>query len=263
VPSSGILFCRSGFVRSALEVIMSDNRPFLVLFPGAWGNRTPDLATWWMRHIVSHFKRDYQIVVLTYSGTSLNDYVAAARTQLDNVPDGSLALCYSMGSQIARGVAAKRPSLFKRVALFCGLERFGVRLSVFLRALTFALKPMLRTLMAKPLKLDTIEQFNRAFLRDPKTHHALAKEVFERRMIPEPAWAMLRLFLPGLRQTFPPFPCPVIALVPHDDFMLPKAQYPGETIQRLEATGDHALIISDSLLVGRYLDRITTWFQLT
>lgn len=255
---------------------MTNPRPVLVLFPGAWGNRTQELATWWFRHVISHFKRNYQIVVVTYDGKSLNQFVASALVQLRDVPDDSFALCYSMGAQIARGVAAKRPQLFRRVALFSGLERGGVRFIVFLRALTFMLIPMLRTLMCKPLKLDTVEQVKRVFLRPlglqgferPTLNQTLAErdklaqELLEHRLVPEPAWPMLQLFLPGLRQRMPAFPYPIMAIVPREDFILPRATYAAEHVQTVNASGSHALLIDGNGPISGYLSRISNWFLL-
>jgi len=243
---------------------MQTSRPVLVLFPGAWGNRTHELATWWFRHVINHFKGDYEIVVVTYAGGSLDQYVESALEQLKDVPDGSLALVYSMGAQIARGVATTRPTLFKRVALISGLERTGVRFSVFLQALTFMIVPMLRTLVGRPLKLDTVEQVKRVFFQPLSLQVGVlvhARDLLEQRLIPEPAWPMLRLFLPGLRRRFPPFPCPVMVVVPQDDFILPGARYPGEQVQRVDVSGEHALVI-DHWLVTSPLNNIATWFLL-
>ncbi len=255
---------------------MSD-RPFLILFPGAWGNKTPELATWWFRHVISHFKHDYQIVVVTYEGESLDDYVASAIEQLKDIPDGSMALCYSMGAQIARGVAAQRSKFFKRVALFSGLERTGVAISVFLRGLTFMLIPMLRTLVGRPLMLDTIEQVKRVFLHPlnqrsarnfdtlemgQRAQNLMAQDLLERRFFPEPSWVVLRLFLPGLRRRFRPFPCPVLAIVPRDDFLVSQARYAGEDVHIAQTSGDHALILDNSHKLVGVLGRIKNWIEL-
>ncbi len=254
---------------------MSPIRRTLVLFPGAWGNQTKELASWWMRHVISYFETKYEIVIVTYAGKSLDAYVDSALQQLQAAPDGSLAICYSMGAQIARGVAAKRPTLFKSVALLSGLERTGVRFEVFLRALTFMLLPMLRTLIGRPLMLDTIEQVKRVFLRPSSPRqsgrgydHAqveserkkLAQDLLQHRLVPEPAWAMLRLFLPGLRQRFPPFVCLVMAIVPREDFILPFVDYQDEDIELVSAAGDHALIL-DEVSAKSYLGRIAKWFH--
>lgn len=248
----------------------------LVLFPGAWGNSTSELASWWMRHVIAHFRHDYEIIVITYDGKTLDAYVKNALAQLAGVPDGAVALCYSMGAQIARGVAAQRPRLFHRVALFSGLERIGVRVAVFLEALTFMIVPMLRTLMGRPLKFDTPQQVKRVFLhpldlaamRDDTMHEHIehvrtttAMDLLDRRLVPEPAWAMLRLFLPGLRQHFSPFPCPVIAVVPHRDFVLPGVTYPDERVEVVNATGDHSLIIHDHDMATSEFNRIARWFR--
>lgn len=255
---------------------MTRPHPTLVLFPGAWGNRTPELASWWMRHVIAHFRHDYEIIVIIYDGKALDAYVKSALVQLTDVPDGAVALCYSMGAQIARGVAAQRPRLFHRVALFSGLERIGVRVAVFLEALTFMIVPMLRTLIGRPLKFDTPQQVKRVFLHplnlqtmgDDATYQRIervrtttATDLLDRRLVPEPAWAMLRLFLPGLRQSFPPFPCPVLAVVPHSDFVLPGVTYQDERVQVVNATGDHSLIIHNHNMATNEFNHIARWFH--
>ncbi len=241
---------------------MYDDRPFLILFPGAWGNKTNRLATWWFRHVIDHFKRDYNVVLLTYEGLNLEDYVDSVVAQLEKVPDGSYAICYSMGAQIARGVAEKRPSLFRRVALLSGVERFGIRFSVLLHAMSFALIPLIRTLFLRPFMLDTVKQVSRTFLHDDSpTSLMWAQGIWERQMKPEPPRVVLSLCLPGLRRTFPPFSCPVMAIVPRQDIFLMHATYPGEEIQRITAPGGHALIAGNYSQLRPYLTQILRWFH--
>lgn len=232
----------------------------LVLFAGAWGNQTDALVRWWFRNVISFFK-GWNVVIVSYKGQSLNQYVNFALMQLSAVPDGACAICYSMGSQVARGVAAKRPKLFKKVVLLSGLERFGVRFRVFLISLTFALLPILRVLFGKPLKLDTTKQIKRVFLTGTHGVEAdlLATEILESRSLPEQAWPTIQLFLPPFRQWMPPFTCPVMALVPENDFFVAKASYPGEKIQVYRVSGDHSLFVGSYTRLVPHLQRIESW----
>lgn len=232
----------------------------LVLFAGAWGNQSDALVRWWFRNVISFFK-GWNVVIVTYKGRSLNQYVNSAVMQLNAVPDGAFAVCYSMGSQIARGVTAKRPRLFKKVVLLSGLERFGVRFRVFLTSLTFALWPILRVLFGKPLELNTPKQIKRVFLTGTQGVEAnlLASEILESRSVPEEGWPTIQLFLPPLRQWMPPFACPVMALVPEDDFFVRKATYPGEKIQVHRVSGDHSLLVGNYARLVPHLQRIELW----
>jgi pimeloyl-ACP methyl ester carboxylesterase len=228
-----------------------------------------------MRHVINYFVADYTVILLTYRGNSLDDYINVAHTQLEGVPDGSVALCYSMGAQIARGVAARRPQLFRRVVFLSGVERIGIRLAVCCKAIGFMLIPMLRTLIGRPLMLDTAKQVSRVFLHPlpaPQPSEAeasrrradedvqLAQQLMKKRLLPEPAWPMLRLFLPGLRLHFPPLPCPILAVVPNRDFLLPGATYPGEQTEILRVNGDHASFIRERP-PSQCLSYIATWLQ--
>ncbi len=237
-----------------------DGSRTLVLFAGAWGNQSDALVRWWFRHVISFFK-GWNVVIVIYKGRSLNQYVNFALMQLHAVPDGACAICYSMGSQVARGVASKRPKLFKKVVLLSGLERFGVRFRVFLTSLTFAFLPILRVLFGKPLMLDTTRQIKRVFLSDATgvEAHLLATEILESRSAPQEGWPTIQLFLPPLRQWMSPFTCQVMALVPEDDFFLGAATYPGETIQMHRVNGDHSLLVGSYTRLQPHLQRIESW----
>lgn len=237
-----------------------DGTRTLVLFPGAWGNQSDTLVRWWFRHVISFFN-EWNVVIVTYKGRSLNQYVSSTLMQLNAVPDGASAICYSMGSQVARGVANKRPKLFKKVVLLSGLERFGVRFRVFLTSLTFALWPILRVLFGKSLELDTTKQVKRVFLTATQGVEAdlLATEILESRSTPQEGWPTIQLFLPPMRQWMPPFTCPVMALVPKDDFFVEKASYPDEKIQVHRVSGDHSLLVGGYTRLLPHLQRIESW----
>ncbi len=242
---------------------MGTDKRTLVLFPGAWGNQTELVARWWFRNVINYFS-DYQIVVVTYKGESMNEMVLHAIRQLEPVPNGSLALAYSMGAQIARGVAVRRTDLFKKVALISGLERFGVRFSVLLTSLTFALRPILRTLFGKPLMLDTQSQVRRIFAQATQEDDAksLSTELFDRHMHAESGWTSIQMFLPPLRVWMPRFPCPVMAIIPEHDFLLPSPTYRGEQVQKIRVTGDHSLLCGSETRLRLHLMRLRSWFEL-
>jgi pimeloyl-ACP methyl ester carboxylesterase len=242
---------------------MDRQKPTLVLFPGAWGNRNHLIARWWFRHVITFFS-DHPIVVVTYTGESLEEMCNAALQDLRLLPNGSIAIAYSMGAQVLRGVANQRPELFKRVAFIAGLERFGVRFQVLLSALTFALLPILRTLLGRPLRLDSELQLRRVFLggtRD-KDAHELGKEIFEGHIHPESGWASIQLFLPPLRVRMPAITCPVMAIIPDQDFILPSANYPGEQVQKVAVIGDHSLLCGSEIRLRPALLRLRAWLEL-
>ncbi len=235
------------------------SRHTLVLFPGAWGNKNDTLVRWWFRYVIANFK-GWNIVALTYSGNTLNDYVDACILQLKNIEGGNYAVCYSMGAQVARGVAQHRPELFKKVVLISGMERHGARVKTFLNALKIAFLPLIRCLVGKPLELNSVEQVKRVFISGgkPEEQEKRAISIMEH-MVPEPSGAAIRLCLPGMRQRMTPFPCPVMAIVPHDDFFFPQgATYPDENVQKVSATGGHAFIVDD-LRLTQHLPRVIHW----
>ncbi|MBI2473836.1 hypothetical protein HYV70_04785 [Candidatus Uhrbacteria bacterium] len=242
---------------------MNDKKPFLVLFPGGWGNRTPELVEWWFRHVISHFSDHYQIVTITYAGKNMDEYIHHSLDQLKEIPDGSRVICYSMGTQIARGVAQKRPKLFRKAVFISGLETFGIRLAVLFAGVCIGIIPFLRTLFGQPLTFDTIEQCRRIFFtgKDEHTPDASIQKFMSQRIVPEPARVVLRLALPFLRKRMKPLPCPVLAIVPKNDFFVQNAQYPGESIKRIDIPGNHALLCYKENRLKNELDRIGLWLE--
>jgi len=241
---------------------MEVNRPTLVLFPGAWGNRTDSLVRWWFRHVIRHFA-DWNIIVLTYEGKTVKDYLRSAEQQLKEVEGPLFAICYSMGAVIARGVSARMPGRFVCVALISGLERIGVRAKVLMNGLRVVFWPLIRTLILKPLIPDNSEQVERLFLSGPMSmsKRAAALEIFSK-MTPESARAILALAVPGLRQTQPRFTCPVMAIVPRDDFFFPDQGdlYRGEDVVEVRSEGAHGLICTDRDALHPQLQRIHRFF---
>lgn len=235
--------------------------PTLVLFPGAWGNRNLELVTWWFRAVIAHFQNRFQIVSIVYAGENLPGYIDNAKRQLKNVPDGSFAICYSLGAQVARGVAHWRPKFFRRVALISGLERIGVRARVLCIGLLFAIIPLLRMLRGKPLAL-TLKQIERVFFNGShvQEEHEIAQELLVQRMHPEPSQVVRQLMLPGWRKHMGPFPCQVMAVVPRMDFFLRRASYPGEQVYKVYASGGHGLLCAATPNLNYALRRIHAWF---
>ena len=242
---------------------MNDKKPFLLLFPGGWGNNTPELVEWWFRHVIAHFQNRYRIVLVTYTGKSLDEYIQNTLDQLKRVPDGSRAMCYSMGAQIARGVAQARPNLFRKVVFISGLEYFGIRLSVVFAGMCIGIIPFIRTLLGQPLKFDTVEQCRRMFFtgKDDHTADASIQKFMDQRIVPEPAWVVLQLSLPFLRKRMKPLSCPILAIVPRNDFFVQNVDYPGESIKRINVPGNHALLCYKENRLKNELNRISIWFE--
>ncbi len=81
-------------------------------------------------------------------------------------------------------------------------------------------------------------------------------------MHPEPCKAVKQLALPPLRRWQRPFPCPVMAIVPENDFFISGATYPGEDVQIVRTAGDHSLVCVENFQrIRPTLDRIKTWFN--
>src|SRR3989338_1188993 len=242
---------------------MSHRKPFLILFPGGWGHQTPELVQWWFRHVITSFQAEYQIIAIVYKGNSLDAYIQESLDQLRNIPDGSKAICYSMGAQIARGVAQKRPMLFRKVALISGLEYFGIRLRVVLSGLCIGIIPFMRILIGQPLKFDTVQQCKRVFFtgKDEHTPDKSIQTFMEKWIYPEPAWATIQLTVPLLRKQMKPFSCPILVIVPKDDFFARLATYPGENVQRMDVTGNHGILCAKNNRLKIPFNRITEWFH--
>jgi pimeloyl-ACP methyl ester carboxylesterase len=229
---------------------MEDSKPTLVLFPGAWGNRTEELVCWWFRYFLSYF-RSWDIVVLTYKGNTIDDIIGSVEHQLKQVQGPMVPICYSMGALIARGVSARMPERFSRVILFSGLERFGIRFKVLIRSLCVVFWPLMRTLIKRPLMFDTPKQYQAIFTTGPEKPEKRNRMLYvlKYKMLPEPAQVILSLSLPGLRKIQPPFTCPVLAIVPNNDFFFPdKRLYCDERVTTIRCPGAHDLIC------GRYRD---------
>jgi pimeloyl-ACP methyl ester carboxylesterase len=242
---------------------MGDSKRTLVLFPGSWGNQNEKYVRWWFRHVISFFT-GWNIILISYgSAATLKDYIDTAEAKLRGVPDGAFAICYSAGSQTARGVAAKRPNLFKKVALISGLERFGIRMLVLLHSLLIVFKPLWRVLKGHDLMLDTPDQLVALMMNGTSND---GDSSFKRQLMgamhAEPCKAVKQLALPPLRLWQQPFPCPVMAIVPENDFFVSGAAYTGEDVQIVRTAGDHSLICPDNFQrVRPTLERIMTWFD--
>lgn len=244
---------------------MEHPKPTLVLFPGSWGNKSERYTKWWFRHVINYF-RHWNVVVMTYRGEDLDEYVTHCLKLLRNVPDGSYAMCYSAGAQYARGVAAERPDLFKRVVLVSAMERVGIRLRVLIRGLMAAFRPLARCLIGKPFMLDSLGQTKAILFGGTKEDatDALAQEILSKRMHPEPAKVVLQLALPGMRKRMPAFTCPVLAFVPDRDFFFPKEpSYPDEHVQKVHPSGDHTLICGSEMRTRNLLTRAETFLRAT
>jgi len=241
---------------------MTNETRTLVLFPGSWGNRSRKHVRWWFRHVISYFT-GWNIIPIFYDSKNLKEYILDAARLLEDVPDGAFAICYSAGAQVARGVAAKRPNLFKRVVLFSGLERRGVRVVALAHALLIAFKPLWRVLFGGDLILDTSSQIAGIMMSGTsKDGQASFMRQLMGAMHPEPCKAVKQLALPPLRRWQRPFPCPVMAIVPENDFFISGATYPGEDVQIVRTAGDHSLVCVENFQrIRPTLDRIKTWFN--
>ena len=239
-------------------------KKIIVLFPGAWGNATEVLVRWWFRHVITFFK-GYEVIVLTYpqgNHETISSQVSDCLRQLRGVQDGVYAICYSKGAQIARGVVHERPQLFRKVGLISGLERFGVRFAVLLKAMRIAFWPVVRVLYGGRFELASVDQIKRVFMNASNGLPESMVSQIAGNSKSEPCYATLLICMPLIRRHMPTFTCPVMAIVPDMDFFFPGvAIYPGERVELVHARGDHSLILHEDLLRS-YIVRMQTWFQL-
>ncbi len=233
----------------------------LVLFPGAWGNETERHARWFFQHVIAYFK-DWNIVVLHYEGDTLEEHIDGCIKQLRGVSNGAFAICYSMGAQVARGVAQKRPDLFIKVGLISGLERIGVRFWTTVKAILAAPGPILASLFGKPVQLRTVKQFQKIMMAGPDTDRLkLAKYVLKKVMHPQKAKPALKVFLPLYKRRMEPLPCPVMAICPEDDLFMRGVTYDGEDVRIVRPGGDHSFLFESKRHINSYLQQIEDWMR--
>lgn len=230
---------------------MKKTKPILILCPGYWGNATKPFVRWWFRHVIQFFSDEYEIVLVTFEGTSLRDYIAHAIEQVrDHLSSERpvYAIGFSAGAQAIRGISEEVPMAFKATALYSGLENFGVRVPKFFQAASTALWPLVRSLFTGTLRLDTLQQVIRIFLNATPSPDALAQELLTRHLHGERRMAVMQAATPGMRITLQGLECPTLVVVPRQDFFVDRATYEEDNVlERLDVEGDHSFITGEGI----------------
>lgn len=224
---------------------MHPDSKFLVIFPGAWGNQSAEDVRWWFERFQPLFPRDKsKLVVLTYEGTTIEQIARNAVVQLRaaGVPPGSHALCYSMGSQVLRAVAAIDKDRFAKAVFVSGLERHGIALKPFMNIARIAFLSFALSLLTGRVFLRTVGDCHRLMFSGEQNTEREAEEM-RSRMRTERMWMKIaQVFLPVFRKTYPPLAVPVLAVIPADDAIVYGATYEGEHAKIVHVTGAHAFI---------------------
>lgn len=224
---------------------MHQDSKFLVLFPGAWGNHSEKDVLWWFEKFHPAFPRDKKkLVVLVYEGTTIDEIANNAILQLRaaGVPPGSHALCYSMGSQVLRAVAAIDKDRFAKAVLVSGLERHGIALKPFANIALIAFQSFALSLLTGKVFLRTVGDCHRLMFSSEQNTEREAEAMLGHMRV-EPMWMKIaQVFLPVFRKTYPPLLIPILAIVPAQDAIVLGATYKGEPAKLLSVTGAHAFI---------------------
>ncbi len=224
--------------------MISDSK-FLVIFPGAWGNHSAEDVRWWFERFQPLFPRDKKkVVFLVYEGTTVDEIARNAIVQLRaaGVPAGSHALCYSMGSQVLRAVAALDKDRFAKAVFVSGLERHGIGLVPFLNIALIAFRSFALSLLTGKVFLRSVGDCHRLMFSSEQNTEREAEAMLSH-MRTEPMWMKIaQVFLPVFRKTYPPLTIPVLAIVPASDAIILGATYKGERAKIVGVTGAHAFV---------------------
>lgn len=216
---------------------------FLVLFPGAWGNHSAEDVRWWFERFQPLFS-GYHVVPIVYEGNSIDEIARNACLQLKraNVPPGSLALCYSMGSQILRAVAARDKGRFAKAVFVSGLERHGIGLRPFANIALIAFYSFALSLLTGKVFLRTVGDCHRLMFSSEQNTEREAEAMLGHMRIELMWWKIAEVFLPVFRRTEPALAIPLMVVVPASDAIVLGATYKGEHPKFVFVTGGHAFI---------------------
>ena len=224
---------------------MHSNPKFLVLFPGAWGNHSEKDVLWWFEKLQPLFPQDRKkVVILVYEGTTIDEIAKNAIVQMRaaGVPPGSHALCYSMGSQVLRAVAAIDKDRFAKAVFVSGLERHGIALKPFVNIALIAFRSFALSLLTGKVFLRTVGDCHRLMFSAEQNTEREAEAMLSHMRVEPMWWKIAQVFLPVFRKTYPPLAIKILAIVPSNDAIVLGAKYKGEDAKLLSVTGAHAFI---------------------
>lgn len=236
----------------------------LVVFPGAWGNQTQDDVYWWFEHLQPLF-RHFRVVLLTYEGRTLEQIGQNVLVQLrrQNVPALSLAICYSMGSQVLRQVQKIDPNRFSRAVLVSGIERTGIDNISFLKITMAAPWSFLASLLTGRVMLRSAHDCHR-LMESGSTDRFEAAVGIHAHLQTEPMWwKIAQVFLPGFRTRLPALTIPVCAVVPANDLIAGRATYRDESVRIVHVAGSHGFIRHPMMGTPRLIDHLCFFLSAT
>lgn len=222
---------------------MHSRTKVLVLFPGAWGNHSAEDVRWWFERFQPLFS-GYRVVSLVYEGSSIDEIARNVRRELTraNVPPGSMALCYSMGSQVLRAVMVRDEGRFARAVFVSGLERHGIGLKPFANIALIAFYSFALSLLTGKVFLRLVGDCHRLMFSSEKNAEREAEAMLGH-MRTEPMWMKIaQVFLPVFRKTYPALTIPLMAVVPASDVIVGGATYAGEHPKFVFVRGGHAFV---------------------
>jgi len=227
---------------------MTRSKTIVLLFPGAWGNDTPERVLWWFEHPVAALRAidpTVKIVPIVYTGKTFHEIVCGICYQL--APYASrddaqtVAIAYSMGRQVlAAFLQNLRHPPFRRVAHIAGIPSSGVPVSGTLGVLRAAPAFFLRSFGGRSMPAD-VGETNRVLCGG--TDEALASELHPW-ISPEPMWWKIAdLFLPGVRVQTNPIRIPTFATVGTNDILVGSESYAGDQIVAINRPNSHHAVI--------------------
>lgn len=235
---------------------MTQEKIYLVLFPGAWGNQSEESVRWWFRHqiefVATRVYRNAKVVVvpIVYNGTSMRQYATRALETLRTIPEARgarfIAMAYSIGSQILRLTAPMWEGRFERVILLAASGRRGMPLVGFIRGMLAAPLAFVLGLITGQLELVRQWEVRRLF----RVSSATAEEIMDNSR-PEPLRPCLELCVPGMKIKAPSLRerragrgTRVTRLVPrHDVFFRNEARDNSEGVEVIPLNGGHGAIL--------------------
>lgn len=236
-------------------------KTYLILFPGAWGNRTSGLVLWWFREVIRFLVNEYggvdkvEIIPIVYHGKTLDDFADDTRRQLANrIPTDArtIAVGYSMGGQVLRLASDLLDRDFQRQIIFASSGRRGMRFAGFWRGLLAVCAAFTKGAFTGQIELTETEEVRRFFFNT--TRRTPESDKFCRQVLghtqPEPFWPCCQFVLWPFRvwMAVHPLNGKVFMILPEDDIMfrdeLDDRGARGEDWQIIKIPGGHGAILN-------------------
>ena len=227
-------------------------KPMIVLFSGAWFNQTRAHVEFCMQHVIRFFREHgYPIYIVTYRGNTFQEIAANCIAQLRDIPEGSIGVTYSTGSQIFRLVVNERQDLFKTGIIISGFGRYGMTLHGFWNGFNALRIPFIRGMWTGEVDIGNESHvwkffFNGQFNLEGEPD---VEEVIKAAH-PELRRVCLQLAMPVIRKTLPPLPFKAVCVWPEEDILIPRPNFPNEDIRIVPVPyGGHGTILSERMII--------------